>query len=117
MEAGASSLPEAVEAARWTDLDRLLLRDGALTGPGFEAGPDVKELLQNQIRVLVVGAGGLGCELLKDLGAPSPPPPAPAPTRDPATSRRRRRRRLSCCSAPSRAPHARPGAALQRSPA
>jgi ubiquitin-activating enzyme E1 C len=51
------------------DLDKLLLRPGCLVGPGFEPGPELKSMLQNDIRVLVVGAGGLGCELLKDLGA------------------------------------------------
>ena len=51
------------------DLDKLLLRSGNLVGPGFEPGEDVKQMLQNDIRVLVIGAGGLGCELLKDLGA------------------------------------------------
>jgi hypothetical protein len=51
------------------DLDKLLLRPGNLVGPGFEPGEEVKQMLQNDIRVLVIGAGGLGCELLKDLGA------------------------------------------------
>ena len=51
------------------DLDKLLLRPGNLVGPGFEPGEEVKQMLQNDIRVLVLGAGGLGCELLKDLGA------------------------------------------------
>ena len=51
------------------DLDKLLLRTGYLVGPGFEPGEELKCMLQNDIRVLVVGAGGLGCELLKDLGA------------------------------------------------
>jgi len=51
------------------DLDKLLLRTGYLVGPGFEPGKELKSMLQNDIRVLVVGAGGLGCELLKDLGA------------------------------------------------
>ncbi|KAG0609450.1 hypothetical protein M758_8G185400 [Ceratodon purpureus] len=52
---------------RWADLDRLLLRPGNLVGPGFEPGPELLESLQNDLRVLVIGAGGLGCELLKDL--------------------------------------------------
>ena len=51
------------------DLDKLLLRPGNLVGPGFEPGEEVKQMLQNDIRVLVIGAGGLGCELVKDLGA------------------------------------------------
>ena len=54
---------------RWADLDGLLLRDGNLTGPGFEPGEDVKSVLHDMVHVLVIGAGGLGCELLKDLGA------------------------------------------------
>mmetsp|Transcript_11925 Transcript_11925/g.16163 ORF Transcript_11925/g.16163 Transcript_11925/m.16163 type:complete len:436 (+) Transcript_11925:225-1532(+) len=60
-------LPPEVEQARWKDLDRLLLRQGNLVGPGFEPGPEVKEVLHECLSVLVIGAGGLGCELLKDL--------------------------------------------------
>lgn len=67
------------------DLDKLLLRPGNLVGPGFEPGEEVKQMLQNDIRVLVIGAGGLGCELLKDLGACAPVAPL----------QRRRRGRLS----------------------
>lgn len=51
------------------DLDKLLLRGGMLVGPDFEPGEALKAMLQDDIRVLVIGAGGLGCELLKDLGA------------------------------------------------
>jgi ubiquitin-activating enzyme E1 C len=51
-------------------LDRLLLRDTFFPGAGFEPGESLKSCLQDDLRILVVGAGGLGCELLKDLGAP-----------------------------------------------
>eukprot|EP00775_Hariotina_reticulata_P010952 gene10952-11106_t len=54
-------------AQRWQDIDKLLTRDGNLVGPGFEAGPELREFLQNDCRVLCIGAGGLGCEILKDL--------------------------------------------------
>ena len=57
-----------MEEARWKDLDHLLLRQGNMVGPGFEPGEEVKEVLHNMLHVLVIGAGGLGCELLKDLG-------------------------------------------------
>jgi ubiquitin-activating enzyme E1 C len=52
---------------RWADIDGLLLRPGSLVGAGFEPGEDVKSVLHDVVHVLVVGAGGLGCELLKDL--------------------------------------------------
>lgn len=75
-------------AGRWADLDGLLLRDGHLTGPGFEPGEEtVKAVLHDMVRVLVIGAGGLGCELLKDLGASSAPissPRAPSSQHAPA---------------------------------
>ena len=52
---------------RWRDLSMLLTRPGKVTGPGFEPDPALLEFLQEDARVLCVGAGGLGCELLKDL--------------------------------------------------
>jgi ubiquitin-activating enzyme E1 C len=55
------------EAERWADLDKLLTRPGNVVGPGFEPAPEIREFLRDDCRVLVIGAGGLGCELLKDL--------------------------------------------------
>ncbi|KAL9661896.1 hypothetical protein QQ045_026724 [Rhodiola kirilowii] len=55
------------QVSRSRDLDKLLLRPGNLVGPDFEPGVELREGLKEYVKVLVVGAGGLGCELLKDL--------------------------------------------------
>ena len=43
-----------------------LERPGPFQNQGFEPGNDVKEFLA-EAKILVIGAGGLGCELLKNL--------------------------------------------------
>ncbi|KAJ4968962.1 hypothetical protein NE237_015663 [Protea cynaroides] len=58
---------EADISDRWRDLDKLLSRPGNLVGQTFDPSPDLKNDLRQYVKVLVVGAGGLGCELLKDL--------------------------------------------------
>uniref|UniRef100_A0A7N0VHB7 Uncharacterized protein n=1 Tax=Kalanchoe fedtschenkoi TaxID=63787 RepID=A0A7N0VHB7_KALFE len=55
------------QVSRSRDLDKLLLRPGHLVGPDFDPGTDLREGLKEFVKILVVGAGGLGCELLKDL--------------------------------------------------
>lgn len=58
---------ELNEERRWASLDRLFSREGAFHGPNFSPSIETRTVLSEVVRVLVVGAGGLGCELLKDL--------------------------------------------------
>ncbi|WOH08452.1 hypothetical protein DCAR_0727893 [Daucus carota subsp. sativus] len=60
-------MAKQISCSRSRDLDKLLLRSGNLVGPTFDPGTDLRNDLQEYAKVLVVGAGGLGCELLKDL--------------------------------------------------
>lgn len=54
-------------SGRWSHVQRLLLRSGPLAHQDFEPGPQVLEFMLDTAKILVIGAGGLGCELLKDL--------------------------------------------------
>ncbi|MCL4142373.1 UNVERIFIED_CONTAM: hypothetical protein GTU68_031555 [Idotea baltica] len=52
---------------RWSDVQKLLERSGPFTHPDFEPSSSTLQMIQENIKVLVIGAGGLGCELLKNL--------------------------------------------------
>jgi len=52
---------------RWNHVQKVLKRKGPFTAENFTPSPDTLDMLQKNVGVLVIGAGGLGCELLKDL--------------------------------------------------
>ncbi|KAK7020518.1 NEDD8-activating enzyme E1 catalytic subunit [Favolaschia claudopus] len=52
---------------RYYDIDQILDTPGPRTDPAFLAGDGVKDFLRNQAKILVIGAGGLGCEILANL--------------------------------------------------
>ncbi|CAH3020506.1 unnamed protein product [Porites evermanni] len=54
-------------SGRWSHLQKLLMRSGPLAHQDFEPGSQVLEFMLESAKILVIGAGGLGCELLKDL--------------------------------------------------
>mmetsp|Transcript_24049 Transcript_24049/g.74724 ORF Transcript_24049/g.74724 Transcript_24049/m.74724 type:complete len:445 (-) Transcript_24049:56-1390(-) len=56
------------QGAKLRHLDRLLHRKSPYADPeAFQPGAECVEFLREQCKVLVIGAGGLGCEILKDL--------------------------------------------------
>ena len=44
-------------------MDYLFTRESKFPGENFEPGTELKELFEENFQVLVVGAGGLGCEM------------------------------------------------------
>ena len=52
---------------RWIHIRKLLERRGPFSHATFQPSPEMLNILRNHIKILVIGAGGLGCELLKDL--------------------------------------------------
>jgi len=52
---------------QWEDIRRLTEHRGPLAPADFEPSPECVKWLQEECKILCIGAGGLGCELLKDL--------------------------------------------------
>ncbi|KAK9475411.1 uncharacterized protein V1510DRAFT_400584 [Dipodascopsis tothii] len=63
---GAETAAAVAGGAHGSAIDRILLRKGPFTDEAYTPGPEVREFLET-IKVLVIGAGGLGCEILKNL--------------------------------------------------
>uniref|UniRef100_A0A1B6GJQ5 NEDD8-activating enzyme E1 catalytic subunit n=1 Tax=Cuerna arida TaxID=1464854 RepID=A0A1B6GJQ5_9HEMI len=51
----------------WSSLRKVLERSGPFCHPDFEPSTDNLKFVMNTCKLLVIGAGGLGCELLKNL--------------------------------------------------
>uniref|UniRef100_A0A671QMT4 NEDD8-activating enzyme E1 catalytic subunit n=1 Tax=Sinocyclocheilus anshuiensis TaxID=1608454 RepID=A0A671QMT4_9TELE len=52
---------------RWSHVQKFLERTGPFTHPDFEPSEETLQFLLETCKILVIGAGGLGCELLKNL--------------------------------------------------
>lgn len=52
---------------RWIHLRKILERPGPFSHPEFEPSSDILDFILSTCKILIIGAGGLGCELLKDL--------------------------------------------------
>ncbi|WVQ86114.1 hypothetical protein IAT38_008282 [Cryptococcus sp. DSM 104549] len=55
------------DESRFADVDKILDRRGPWTDEQFVGGTATKEFLRTAAKILVIGAGGLGCEILQNL--------------------------------------------------
>ncbi|EGE79072.2 ubiquitin-activating enzyme E1 C [Blastomyces dermatitidis ATCC 18188] len=62
----ASDVPPRQEPQRWKPLYRMLTRAGPFSDEDWVPGPETITDLETS-KILVIGAGGLGCEILKNL--------------------------------------------------
>ncbi|KAL1412394.1 NEDD8 activating enzyme [Vanrija albida] len=54
--------------SRYANIDKLLDRSGPWTDDdSFQGGEKAKNFLRDECKILVIGAGGLGCEILQNL--------------------------------------------------
>lgn len=54
------------DPTRYAHIDKLLDNEGPFTAD-YQGAETAKDFLHNQCKVLVIGAGGLGCEILQNL--------------------------------------------------
>jgi len=52
---------------KYYHIDQILDKGGPRTDAAFAAGDPVKKFLREECKILVIGAGGLGCEILANL--------------------------------------------------
>lgn len=64
---GGATVAQMEDITRWNNIQSLLSTTGPLAGDDFEPNPEAFNFIRNSMKLLVIGAGGLGCELLKDL--------------------------------------------------
>ncbi|CAF0867338.1 unnamed protein product [Didymodactylos carnosus] len=62
----ANNCNETNSPKRWSHIRRVLERPGPFSDPAFEPSTEILPFLES-MKILIIGAGGLGCELLKDL--------------------------------------------------
>ncbi|KAF8529570.1 NEDD8 activating enzyme [Hysterangium stoloniferum] len=64
---GDSNIAAEDWPGRYHHVDQILDKPGPRTDPQFAAGDIVKNFLRKECKILCIGAGGLGCEILSNL--------------------------------------------------